>query len=98
MSEYPKMLYGPDNQTKIVQSQEEENKAGGDWSSNPHESFYSQLSDHHTTRTPVNNPNQVQQPDEGLINRVKDAVIKHLEDNGFMRRGPGRPPGSQNQS
>jgi hypothetical protein len=100
MSEYPKMLFKDDGSHKIVASSEAEQGATKEgWGTQPSEIHHSRFSEHHTTRVPVNSPDQnqtrQQAPDEEALTA---RIMQKLADQGLLRRPPGRPPGSSSTS
>lgn len=98
MSEYPRMVYGPDGQSKIVASEQDENGLPGEWSREPDNSHFSRFSEHHTTRVPVDGPDQNQNRGQQVDEEALTArIMQRLADQGLLRRPPGRPPGSANR-
>lgn len=92
MSEYPKMLYSQDGQSRTVTSQDEENGLGSEWSSEVTDAFRASASVH-------SNASQVTKSgDEALADMIADRVVARLRDETATpdaeppRRGPGRPP------
>ncbi len=112
MTEYPRMLFQKGGGYAIVNSEEEEQQMGSGWSRDPNPEHFQHQSPHHTTQVPINSPDKLQQTHgqqsngnqqqttldvDAIVRRATEAVMAKLRDEGFLKRGPGRPPGSGRQ-